>query len=1012
MGNSDAQVIAGISVSRQLYELVAPTSTAGIRFLIYASTGSTLVATTDSYTFVNSSDSTSTDYNIKLNEVNIESGQNGLSNGITYKVQAEVTITKHSGDTELRLSAAFTDLKGSQDVAPLVSVSISNTWALATNDNPSSSPTRFNASPLIGISGYFKKTPQFNGGSNLNHLDVTSTKFKIEYKVSSNDWANVKKAVLLQKLSSESLQQAVSRVSVASVVSSPSENGRFDNVVGSGPGQDQEEMIFFIPQQQNEGSNAFTDANQITIRISIIDSVNMWQSVSGSTTAPRDSNDIQLINKINTYDYVTGQSSEPWNSLDGGNLLLNIPVAWNSIYADSVKVGVKYSASDSYIYQTFPSTASGVQISVNPTSGTTLYYSVAYIVKNVNISSTATTEGLTTEKSVENKFFPSSTDYTIASTSYKTFNTDDKSRITFNLSFNAAATSRIDGVNVYFTSPNSSEGSNIVKTRIYSYTLSQGGNVKTIQLLHAGATINYASSSDNATPLNIINASGTIEVSSSKFWQDFDSANISFEAYRDSRVESDTASYGTTYYVESGSSDFDKTIWNVPKLTKPSADDALSNKYELSGGVLNIVEGSSYHVIKWPTASNLNLVPFTYDLTITENDESVVANETNSTGNSSVIPINTTETKKYTIQVKKVFNGLLAKREISDPDTIVFYTAKVDTSAMVVSVQNPSNSSSVTLSWNSPVFTGLSVTSDGSDSATFANNVHTHYIQYRTGGSGNYSRLGPSDDPIVENSSPKTYTLPNANLGTLYDFVMYVKAQVKYTLNGVVHSSKSLPYSVPLTPVTSSSSYIVSTIPSIGLPSNTPVLISGEANPTLLLDLNAKGLEDEGFISVVVVLTQDGTTNKPEGEQVLLVFPGSASSSFNFTNVLQGSGSGADARLVGGESATSSPFGVTNSSVSTHNNNYTLNIGTTKPDGRYGYSTLSMPSSSNSGFINSGSSLSADYNPINYMVILTTRRGTDIKVGDFVYQSIPAVQNVTITTTNGEYFVNFDINNI
>jgi hypothetical protein len=203
----------------------------------------------------------------------------------------------------------------------------------------------------------------------------------------------------------------------------------------------------------------------------------------------------------------------------------------------------------------------------------------------------------------------------------------------------------------------------------------------------------------------------------------------------------------------------------------------------------------------------------------------------------------------------------------------------------------------------------------------------------------------------------------------------------------------------------------VSTIPSIGLPSNTPVLISDEDNPTLLLDLNAKGLEDEGFISVVVVLTQDGTTNKPEGEQVLLVFPGSSSSSFNFTNVLQGSG-GADARLVGGESATSGPFDVTNSNVSTHNNNYTLKIGTTKSDGRYGYSTLSMPSSSNSGFVDSGSSLSADYNPINYMVILTTRRGTDIKVGDFVYQSMPVVQNVNITTSNGQYFVNFNINNI
>ena len=82
-------------------------------------------------------------------------------------------------------------------------------------------------------------------------------------------------------------------------------------------------------------------------------------------------------------------------------------------------------------------------------------------------------------------------------------------------------------------------------------------------------------------------------------------------------------------------------------------------------------------------------------------------------------------------------------------------------------------------------------------------------------------------------------------------------------------------------------------------------------------------------------------------------------------------------------------------------NDYTLTIGTTGSDGRYGLSTLEMPSTVNSGFV-SGSI-------VNYMVILTTRRGTDIGVGEFTYEALPSVQNVEIVTIDGQYFVNFDI---
>jgi hypothetical protein len=209
----------------------------------------------------------------------------------------------------------------------------------------------------------------------------------------------------------------------------------------------------------------------------------------------------------------------------------------------------------------------------------------------------------------------------------------------------------------------------------------------------------------------------------------------------------------------------------------------------------------------------------------------------------------------------------------------------------------------------------------------------------------------------------------------------------------------------------------VSIVPSVIVPYDEPVLIQGSTNPTLLINLNANGLEHEGFISVVVILTQDGTDQKPGGEQALVVFPDSNSnhpfSDNTFVNTIDGtSGVGAgDIRLAGGDSATSTPRNVDDSVLSTHNNNYKLTIGSVETNesvtttggevGRYGLSRLEMPPSSVSGFV---SGLD-----VNYMVILTTRRGTDIGVGHFTYEATPLVSNVQIVTQNGLYYVQFNM---
>ena len=1009
-GDNSDPVVANIVVRREPYELVAPNSVEAIKFLIYESNETTLVGSTNFYTFQNSSANPSAEYSIKYSDVVIESGQDILENGTIYKVKAQVTIIKHSGDTELRLSAEFKNLKGSQDTAPLSSVSISNSWALATNDDPSSSSTRFNASPSIGISGYFKKTPQFNGGSTLNHLDITSTKFRIEYQVGQGSWSYVQKAVLLQKSGSESLQEAVSRVNAESVVSSA--NGEYANVVGSGPGHNQPEMIFFIPQQQVTGTNAFTESNQVKIRISIIDPTDMWQSTNGGITEPRESNSTQLINKINNYDFVVGSSSEPFNTLNGeGHLFLNIPVDWKSTHAHSVKVGYKYVSSDSYSYSVFfyePTTT--ISFEVDPNAGTTLYYSVAYLVSNVSISATATTQGLTIEKDVSNKLFPSSSDYSISSTSYKTFNTGGKSSITFNLAFNAASTTRIDGLNVYFTSPDSTQGSNVNKKRIATFNASQGGNGKTIQLLHAGSTINYAHTL-NFTPLNTINASGTIVTDMSVIWQDFDLANISFEAYRDRRVTSTGSSYGTTNYVESGSSNFDKTIWNVPVMHSPRYNSAIT----LEGGVRN---SSTATKLSWAQIVDPNSINFTYDFTMMKNDNStsLIHNDSGLAQNFKNLTIDADANAKYNASVATVFapSTTGSMREVSAyPDTIEFHTIHVDVSGINISVNHPSNTSKVNLSFNDAVVSGNSVTSGATGSASFSNNIVEHHVIFSTTNPTNVlTRLAASSNNVIERivspATLKEFTLPVTSPATKYSFFMRVKALIQYKVTKYTNASPSVELlttdSVQISNQTAtsvSSQYVVSGIPIIG----TSVTITPDptdGSPTLNILLDANGVEEEGFISCVMILAQDGTENKPDGEAAILLFPDTGTTS-DYTNNVAGSGLGSDPKLAGGESFTTTPrnlAGAVMGQAGDENTEYTLTIGgVNSTTGRFNKSTLKMPLSSVSGFTSG--------DEINAFVLLTTRRGTNFATRTFTYTPPVIVQNLTISGSGSSFYANF-----
>jgi hypothetical protein len=1278
--NTDAidQIVATISLATTPFELYAPddyvANSKGLRFNIYQN--NVKVASTKWRLFKNNGNT----YDIKLDDILLESGQLNLTNGTSYTIKAEVTLTKHNGTPDVpRLSAASNVFNFSQNIAPVPSVTISNTWELATESNPSSHINNFNNSPLIGVSGYFSKTAQF-GSVYQKNLDVSTTKFRIQYKVKVGnngiwgDWVLATRAVLGQKLSSsEAMYDAVARVKSQSIVVRA--NGEYDNIVPNTPtvGTSQPEMVFYIPQDQGNG-NAFTESNEVQVEIIIVDTTNMWAGVNSS---PRESNQIQLINRINTYSFIGGtpalvvansvKSLEPWNSqndayydsvtgvlhvevndsiiqapksnvkadsnniieeLDQGwkivntgpntngavngalpkvilysygnvipaaqqnpsnsftlnqingmgayavidqhqgaleypffvayttptgsndneswyksklfyapsssgnttidsskvgptllytgtddaayrpeipsnrrvklnllphdnfltianptyatekvkfvtvqtssnantsqagsfnftisetglstsssvltsltmrfttNLVLNIPLNWNSIHAHSVKVTYNYSGlqpktltfnhADLPIESDIADTQARKYVSlfVKPTSGANLYYTVAYIVNNTNLSvAPKTTEGLTSElEDVPNKGFPVSSDYTVTVQSYKTFNNlnslnSGESSITFTLTNTLSQYHEMDGINVYFTSPESQRGSNIPTTRIQSYLIGSIGSVssssaKTIQLLN--------SSGETGGYLNIMNNQGTIDLGPE--WENYDMANITFEAFRDRRVITRISSLSfplnSKEYIESAPNSFTNSIWNVPVLKKPSTDGTIT----LTGGVIN---SNTDTTINWEPSNDDNGVAFKYDITVKRNDD-ISTIKTVSDKNSSSQSVNidgvflTNNVAKYTVSLYRVFNG--TNREVSLPDVLEFYSIKVDTSAVILTVQPPSSDQYVNLSWIEPTIQGSSITLTGSENASFINNIVTHRIVYTT-----TDTASPVSVPTVldtqqivriGNGDKKQYELPDKTLGTLYNFSIFIEANVAYTLSSSPQSTiKSnfvpIPY-VPLNP-TPASQYIVSTVPSVEpLPHSTPVLTQNSPNnPTLLLNLNANGLEDEGFVSVVVILTQDGTAAKPEGEQALLIFPDFPNPNqshplhpFSFPNHVTGvSGLEAgDVRLAGGESATSTPRNVDESVLSTQTNSYTLTIGTVGTNGRYGLSTLEMPSSQDSGFV-SGS-------PVNYMIILTTRRGTDIGVGEFTYQAVPQVSNVQIVTENGQYYVQFNM---
>lgn len=619
-------------------------------------------------------------------------------------------------------------------------------------------------------------------------------------------------------------------------------------------------------------------------------------------------------------------------------------------------------------------------------------YTVQYSIQNPNNNSAIVKGLVSSPVTIPTLNQPLVTDFTVANFSFNTFNNEQKSSIVFDLTLNPYILDRIDGVHVYFTSDSNS---NISQTQIGTFRTSQTG-LEIFLLSDASSNLLGSGSNPHSytDPL----------VSSQLLWNPYTSATITFVPFRDNRVNSEVAENENLVGTFTAS-----PIWNIPVIDKPSVSGTIS----LDGGVVN---SSSNTVLNWVNDDGADYdypVSFSYVLTmVKDSNTATTVSYTDASFNvvNAILPIATNTNNTYTLTLKKIFLGQTPLAQYSLADTIVFNSVKVDTSVMVVSVLNPSNTSIVTASWVAPTITGTS--------SSFANNVASLYLT--NSGTAMRSNVTSTTIEVIDAS----YNVLSQTMGYTYQFQMSLTAQVPYTVNSG-SSAKSSAVPLALGPATA---YTVSTIPNVSLAPYTAlgtdsatVLIQNTNTPSLLLNLNANGLEVEGFISLVVVLTQDGTPSKPEGCEVLLQFPqvlnptylndpsNNNLNQFLFPNIVGSAGNvNGNANLVGGESSSAVPLNLVPTGLSNNAGSYTLTIGSVilpSPQGpqpanvgRYGYSSLTFPA--NSGFVNGEAS--------NIMAILTTRRGTDVMVGTFTFAAPPVASGVSVTSNApGQYVLNF-----
>ena len=559
---------------------------------------------------------------------------------------------------------------------------------------------------------------------------------------------------------------------------------------------------------------------------------------------------------------------------------------------------------------------------------------------------------------------------------YKSYNSNGESSISFNLSLNPRSYTRIDGVLVYFESTES----NIPKTKIA--VLKTSGD-KTLQLL------------------------GTNGLLSSLGWNNYTSGKVTLTAYRDARAISANAED----VMVSNASVSNDTVYNIPIIPLASTNGI---GVILTGGIICNASTIYTTSLNWTRDTSQ---PFTYKVTLTNVTNSGSADNmtVDNRSESAVLSVDNTNIYTYSATINKIFWN-----QQSASDTIVFSTAIVNTSNMAVTVLNPSTDSSLSVSWVS--YTSQAGTAPNPIVPQFPANIV--YMALVDTSYTPYVRINPNGNSVESTSG--VYSINQYNLGAVLNLGVAVRANVNYYLNGNFVSTLQSAYTaLNMTP--NITVYTVSTIPRMSLSMNgvtstsTIVVEYQKNNPAIALNLDAMGQENQGFISLVLVLTQDGTPSNPSGVEVLVQFPSNPSSANPFTiqnNTAPGGppvGNLTGTNVAGWTNTISvTPLGLSYPSGTGENYKYNLTIGpqgtpanpqplnpTNTGTGKFSWSYLTLPRSAYSGFQNG--------QEMNIMGILTTSRGTDIMIGSVMYYDVLQASQVSVNTSSGLYYVSFTL---
>jgi hypothetical protein len=560
---------------------------------------------------------------------------------------------------------------------------------------------------------------------------------------------------------------------------------------------------------------------------------------------------------------------------------------------------------------------------------------------------------------------------------YKSYNSNGESSMSFKLDLTARPDVRIDGVQVHFESAES----NISKTKIA--VLRTSGN-KTLQLLGSAGLV-------SSLGLN---------------WNNYTSAKVTFTAFRDARAISATAED----VLASNPSISNDTVYNIPVIPPPSTDGV---GVILTGGIICNASTLYNTSLNWIRDTSQ---PFTYKVTLTNitNNGSPDNMTVNNHLESAVLTVDNANIYTYSATINKIYAN-----QQSASDTIVFSTAIVNTSNMAVTVLNPSTDSSLSVSWVS--YTSQAGTAPNPIVPQFPANIV--YMALVDTSYNPYVRINPNGNSVESTSG--VYSITQYYLGAVLNLGVAVRANVNYYLNGYFVSTLQSAYTaLVMTP--NITVYTVSTIPRMslsmnGVTSTSTIVVQNQTNnPSIALNLDAMGQENQGFISLVLILTQDGTPSNPSGVEVLLQFPNNPSSSNPFTiQNNTAAGGPPSANLTGGEvsgptsTISVAPLGLSLPSETSANYQYTLTIGpqgtpsnpqqnpTNTGTGKFSWSYLTLPRSAYSGFQNG--------QEMNIMGILTSARGTDIMIGSVMYYDILQASNVSVNSYSGFYYLNFTL---